>query len=166
LKALDGIELLAQRKNTQATYSEAGVDIARGDAVVDSIAPLAKATARTGATSDLGGFGAFFDLKACGYQDPILVSGTDGVGTKLLVAQAVGKHDTVGIDLVAMSVNDVIVHGAEPLFFSGLLRYWGNRCACCPRCHWRDSGGLQTCRMCSSWRRNSRNARHVPKGGV
>jgi len=84
---------------------------------VEAIKPLAAATARSGTSAGLGGFGALFDLKAAGYRDPILVSTTDGVGTKLKVAIAAGKHDTVGIDLVAMCVNDLVVQGAEPLFF-------------------------------------------------
>jgi phosphoribosylformylglycinamidine cyclo-ligase len=91
-------------------------------ALVRAISPPARATARPGADAGLGGFGALFDLKAPGYKDPILVSSTDGVGTKLKIAQDAGKHDTIGIDLVAMSVNDVIVQGAEPLFF---LDYFG-----------------------------------------
>ncbi len=99
------------------TYKDAGVDIEAGDALVDAIRPLAASTARTGVASDLGGFGALFDLKACGYKDPVLVAATDGVGTKLKIAIAAGIHDTVGIDLVAMSVNDLVVQGAEPLFF-------------------------------------------------
>ena len=98
-------------------YAQAGVDIDAGNALVEAIKPLAKATSRTGADSSLGGFGALFDLKATGYKDPILVSATDGVGTKLRVAIEAGKHDTVGIDLVAMCVNDLVVAGAEPLFF-------------------------------------------------
>jgi phosphoribosylformylglycinamidine cyclo-ligase len=103
--------------NSPATYQIAGVDIDAGNALVRRIAPLAKATRRTGTESGLGGFGALFDLKACGYKDPLLVSTTDGVGTKLKIAQLTGKHDTIGIDLVAMCVNDLIVQGAEPLFF-------------------------------------------------
>jgi phosphoribosylformylglycinamidine cyclo-ligase len=98
-------------------YAAAGVDIDAGDALVEAIKPLAKATARIGADAGLGGFGALFDLKAAGFRDPILVSTTDGVGTKLKVAIDAHKHDTVGIDLVAMCVNDLIVQGAEPLLF-------------------------------------------------
>lgn len=102
---------------TSATYKTAGVDIDAGNQLVERIKPFAKATARNGLMSGLGGFGALFDLKACGYSDPILVSATDGVGTKLAIAQATDAHDTIGIDLVAMCVNDLIVQGAEPLFF-------------------------------------------------
>jgi len=99
------------------TYKDAGVDIDAGNALVEAIKPLAKATARSGSNAALGGFGAFFDLKAAGFKDPVLVATTDGVGTKLLVAQAAGQHRTIGIDLVAMSVNDLVVQGAEPLLF-------------------------------------------------
>lgn len=99
------------------TYRAAGVDIDAGDALVDRIKPLARATSRAGVMGGLGGFGAVFDPKAAGYQDPILVSSTDGVGTKLRIAIDTGLHDTVGIDLVAMCVNDLVVQGAEPLFF-------------------------------------------------
>ena len=103
--------------DTPLTYADAGVSIAAGNALVKAIAPLARATARPGAAAELGGFGGFFDLKAAGYVDPLLVAANDGVGTKLKLAIASGKHDTVGIDLVAMCVNDLIVQGAEPLFF-------------------------------------------------
>ncbi|MEO9191356.1 MAG: phosphoribosylformylglycinamidine cyclo-ligase [Acetobacteraceae bacterium] len=99
------------------TYRAAGVDIDAGEALVEAIKPLARATARAGALGGLGGFGALFDLKAAGFADPILVATTDGVGTKLKLAIETGIHDTVGIDLVAMCVNDLIVQGAEPLFF-------------------------------------------------
>src|SRR6185312_9541417 len=98
-------------------YKAAGVDIDAGNALVKAIGPLAKASARAGTTASLGGFGALFDPKAAGFKDPILVATTDGVGTKLKIAIATGMHDTIGIDLVAMSVNDLIVQGAEPLFF-------------------------------------------------
>jgi phosphoribosylformylglycinamidine cyclo-ligase len=108
-----------QKHNEPApyTYAQAGVDIAAGNALVRAIAPLAKATRRPGANADLGGFGGFFDLKAAGFKDPLLVAANDGVGTKLKLAIDSGKHDTVGIDLVAMCANDLIVQGAEPLFF-------------------------------------------------
>src|ERR1700722_687634 len=99
------------------TYAQAGVDIDAGAALVEAIKPLAKATRRPGADAALGGFGALFDLKAAGFDDPLLVSTTDGVGTKLKVAIESGRHDTVGIDLVAMCVNDLLAQGAEPLLF-------------------------------------------------
>ena len=103
--------------NNSVTYADAGVNIDTGNALVERIKPLAKATARSGLMGGIGGFGGLFDLKAAGYRDPILVSGTDGVGTKLKLAQTLGIHDTIGIDLVAMCVNDLVVQGAEPLFF-------------------------------------------------
>jgi phosphoribosylformylglycinamidine cyclo-ligase len=98
-------------------YRKAGVDIDAGERLVGAIAPWARATARRGADAALGGFGGVFDLKAAGYSDPLLVSGTDGVGTKLKIAFEMNSHATIGIDLVAMCVNDVLAQGAEPLFF-------------------------------------------------
>jgi phosphoribosylformylglycinamidine cyclo-ligase len=99
------------------SYKKSGVDIDAGNELVNRIKPFAKATSRLGANSDLGGFGALFDLKKCNFKDPVLVSSTDGVGTKLKVAIETNNHQTIGIDLVAMSVNDLVVQGAEPLFF-------------------------------------------------
>jgi phosphoribosylformylglycinamidine cyclo-ligase len=99
------------------TYADAGVSIDAGNALVKAIGPLARSTARPGADAELGGFGGFFDLKAAGYSDPLLVAANDGVGTKLKLAIETGRHDGVGIDLVAMCANDLIVQGAEPLFF-------------------------------------------------
>ncbi len=99
------------------TYAQAGVDIDAGAALVERIKPLAKSTRRAGSEPSLGGFGALFDLKAAGYDDPLLVTTTDGVGTKLKLAIETGIHDTVGIDLVAMCVNDLLAQGAEPLMF-------------------------------------------------
>ena len=104
-------------KRRGLTYAQAGVDIDAGNRMVELIKPLVRATARPGADAEIGGFGGIFDLKRVGYRDPVLVAATDGVGTKLKVAVETGRHDTIGIDLVAMSVNDLVVQGAEPLFF-------------------------------------------------
>ncbi|MGN6463433.1 MAG: phosphoribosylformylglycinamidine cyclo-ligase [Pseudolabrys sp.] len=99
------------------TYAQAGVDIDAGNRMVDLIKPLVRATARRGADAEIGGFGGLFDLKRAGFTDPVLVAATDGVGTKVKIAIETGRHETIGIDLVAMSVNDLVVQGAEPLFF-------------------------------------------------
>jgi phosphoribosylformylglycinamidine cyclo-ligase len=99
------------------TYAQAGVDIDAGNRMVELIKPLVRATARPGAGAEIGGFGGLFDLKRAGYNDPILVAANDGVGTKVKIAIETGRHGTIGIDLVAMSVNDLVVQGAEPLFF-------------------------------------------------
>jgi phosphoribosylformylglycinamidine cyclo-ligase len=99
------------------TYAQAGVDIDVGNRMVDLLKPLVRATARAGADAEIGGFGGLFDLKRAGFADPVLVAATDGVGTKVKIAIETGRHDTIGIDLVAMSVNDLVVQGAEPLFF-------------------------------------------------
>src|ERR1700755_685280 len=105
-----------ERKNG-LTYADSGVDIDAGNRLVDLIKPLVRATARTGADAESGGFGGMLDLKAAGFTDPVLVAANDGVGTKVKIAIDTGRHDTIGIDLVAMSVNDLVVQGAEPLFF-------------------------------------------------
>jgi len=105
------------RKSDGLSYKDAGVDIDAGNALVARIAPLAAATRRAGSMDGLGGFGGFFDPAAAGYRDPLLVGATDGVGTKLKIAIDTGRHDSIGIDLVAMCVNDLVVQGAEPLFF-------------------------------------------------
>ncbi|MSO68628.1 MAG: phosphoribosylformylglycinamidine cyclo-ligase [Pseudolabrys sp.] len=104
-------------KERGLTYAQAGVDIDAGNRMVELIKPLVRATARPGADAEIGGFGGLFDLKRAGFSDPILVAANDGVGTKVKIAIESGRHDTIGIDLVAMSVNDLVVQGAEPLFF-------------------------------------------------
>ncbi|NBY18580.1 MAG: phosphoribosylformylglycinamidine cyclo-ligase, partial [Betaproteobacteria bacterium] len=107
--------------NKPISYRDAGVDMDAGDALVERIKPLARRTLNAGVLAGIGGFGALYELPR-GYREPVLVSGTDGVGTKLKLAFALDRHDTVGIDLVAMSVNDILVQGAKPLYF---LDYFG-----------------------------------------
>jgi len=111
---------MSEQKNG-LTYADAGVDIDAGNLMVEKIKPLVRATRRPGADGEIGGFGGLFDLKAAGFTDPVLVAANDGVGTKLKIAIEAGKHDTIGIDLVAMCVNDLVVQGAEPLFFLDYL---------------------------------------------
>jgi phosphoribosylformylglycinamidine cyclo-ligase len=108
---------MAENPRNGLTYAQAGVDIDAGNAMVEAIKPLVRATRRPGADAEIGGFGGLFDLKAAGFSDPILVAANDGVGTKVKIAIETGIHDTIGIDLVAMCVNDIVVQGAEPLLF-------------------------------------------------
>lgn len=108
---------MAETTGAPLTYAQAGVDIDAGNRMVDEIKPLVRSTRRPGADAEIGGFGGLFDLKAAGFVDPILVAANDGVGTKVKIAIETGVHDTIGIDLVAMCVNDLVVQGAEPLFF-------------------------------------------------
>jgi phosphoribosylformylglycinamidine cyclo-ligase len=108
---------MTEKSRDGLTYAQAGVDIDAGNRMVDLIKPLVRSTARAGADAEIGGFGGLFDLKRAGFSDPVLVASTDGVGTKVKIAIETGRHDTIGIDLVAMSVNDLVVQGAEPLFF-------------------------------------------------
>ncbi len=110
-------EAPARKAPNGLTYADAGVDIDAGNAMVEAIKPLVRATRRPGADAEIGGFGGLFDLKAAGFKDPVLVAANDGVGTKVMIAIESGLHQTIGIDLVAMSVNDLVVQGAEPLFF-------------------------------------------------
>src|SRR5947207_13039344 len=105
------------KRGPSLTYAQAGVDIDAGNRMVDLIKPLVRATARAGADAEIGGFGGLFDLKRAGFKDPGLLAATDGLGTKVKIAIETGQHGTIGIDLVAMSVNDLAVQGAEPLFF-------------------------------------------------
>ena len=108
---------MSEDRPGRLTYAESGVDVDAGNAMVEAIKPLVRATRRPGADAEIGGFGGLFDLKAAGFRDPVLVAANDGVGTKVKIAIETGRHDTIGIDLVAMCVNDIVVQGAEPLFF-------------------------------------------------
>src|SRR3954468_23674710 len=108
---------MKRRSNERLTYADAGVDIDAGNRMVELIKPHVRSTRRRGADGEIGGFGGLFDLKAAGFIDPILVGANDGVGTKVKIAIETGMHETIGIDLVAMCVNDIVVQGAEPLLF-------------------------------------------------
>ena len=118
---------MGDQRNT-LTYRDAGVDIDAGNSLVERIKPAAAATSRPGVLGGLGGFGALFDLKAAGFRDPILVSTTDGVGTKLKIAIECGEHRTIGIDLVAMCVNDLVVQGRGAAALPRLFRLVRSRC--------------------------------------
>ena len=144
------------------SYADAGVDISAGNALVEAIKPLAKSTRRKGADSALGGFGGLFDLKACGFKDPVLVAANDGVGTKLRIAIETGRHHGVGIDLVAMSVNDLVVQGAEPLFFLDYYATGKLDVKAAARGDRRHRRWLPPGRLRADRRRNGGNARHVP----
>src|ERR1051325_2717910 len=109
--------MTTEKQTNGLTYAEAGVDIDAGNAMVEALKPLVRATRRPGADAEIGGFGGLFDLKAAGFRDPILVAANDGVGTKVKIAIETRRFETIGIDLVAMCVNDIVVQGAEPLFF-------------------------------------------------
>ena len=140
-------------------YTEAGVDIQAGNDLVARIKHLVQRTHTKGVISDIGGFGGLFRPEIGNMSDPVLVSSTDGVGTKLKLAFAFNKHDTVGIDLVAMSVNDILVQGATPLFFLDYFRQAG--CGYRPHGHQRRGRRLSPVRLCPAGRRDRRDARHV-----
>lgn len=149
------------------SYRDAGMDIERGNALVERIKPLAQGTqvsVRAGVMGGVGGFGALFRLAGLGYPDPILVSSTDGVGTKQKLALALDGHDTIGIDLVAMCVNDVVVQGAEPLFVPRLLRDRTARRGGRGACHRRHRGGLQTGRGGAGARGDGGCRTSMPRG--
>ena len=143
------------------SYRDSGVDIDAGNALVEAIKPLAKATRRPGADADLGGFGALFDLKRAGFKDPILVAANDGVGTKLKIAIETGQHDTIGIDLVAMCVNDLLAQGAEPLFFLDYFACGQARRGDGALGDRRHRRRLPAGRLRADRRRDRRDARHV-----
>ena len=150
-------------KERGLTYAQAGVDIDAGNRMVELIKPLVRATARAGADAEIGGFGGLFDLKRAGFTDPVLVAATDGVGTKVKIAIETGRHDTIGIDLVAMSVNDLVVQGAEPLFFldyyaCGKLEPEIGAAVVAGISHRLPAGRLRADR-----RRDRRNARALPR---
>ena len=148
---------MVDRKNG-LTYADSGVDIDAGNRLVDLIKPLVRATARAGADAEIGGFGGLFDLKAAGFKDPVLVAATDGVGTKVKIAIETGLHAGIGIDLVAMSVNDLVVQGAEPLFFLDYFACGKLDRRCCGRNRCGRCRRLPGSRVRADRRRNRRNA--------
>ena len=150
---------------TALTYRDAGVDIDAGNEVVERIKPLVKRSFRPEVMGGLGGFGAMFDLSAK-YKEPVLVSGTDGVGTKLKLAQQLNRHDTIGIDLVAMCVNDVLVPGRRAAVLPRLFRHRQARCRHHRVGRRRHREGLRTVRVRTDRRRNRGNARHVSAGRI
>ncbi len=143
------------------TYRQAGVDIDAGEALVERIKPLAASTSRPGVMGGLGGFGALFDLRAAGFRDPVLVAATDGVGTKLRLAIEAGRHGTVGIDLVAMCVNDLVVQGAEPLLFLDYFATGRLDPLACGRGRGRHRRRLPAGRLRAGGRRDRRDAGNV-----
>ena len=143
------------------TYAQAGVDIDAGDALVENIKPLARRTLREGVLAGIGGFGALFEVPKK-YRNPVLVSGTDGVGTKLKLAFELNRHDTIGIDLVAMSVNDILVQGAEPLFFLDYFACGKLDVAVATQVVAGIARGCELRRLRADRRRDRGNARHVP----
>ena len=142
-------------------YQKAGVDLAAADEAVERLKPLAQRTLRPEVLSGLGGFGGLFELNRSKYKNPVLVSGTDGVGTKLKLAFELDSHETIGIDLVAMCVNDILVQGAEPLFFFGLFGLREVVSAKGRSGGERYQRGLSAVRMCLTGRRNRGNAGNV-----
>ena len=146
-------------------YKDAGVDVEAGRSFVNQIRQDVESTKRSEVLGGLGGFGGLFEMPS-GYQQPVLVSGTDGVGTKLKIAQEIGRHDTVGIDLVAMCVNDILTSGAEPLFFLDYLSHGKTQLAAASRSSQRNCSRMSSEWLRSFGRRNGRNARLLPVGRI
>ena len=151
-------------KRNGLTYADAGVDIDAGNRLVDMIKPLVRATARPGADAEIGGFGGLFDPKAAGFKDPVLVAATDGVGTKLKIAIEADLHDGIGVDLVAMCVNDLVVQGAEPLFFLDYFATGRLDPEAAARDRRRHRAGLSRIRLRADRRRDRGDARALQRG--
>ena len=147
-------------------YQEAGVDISLGNTFVERIKPLVRRTYTPGVAAEVGGFGGLFRLDVFACKKPVLVSSTDGVGTKLKIAQLLDRHRTVGIDLVAMCVNDILVQGAEPLFFLDYLATGKMRLETLTVLVEGIAEGCLQAGLCPDRGGNGRNARHVPPGGI